>query len=251
MHVITFFSTYLSLKQSSFSVKHRTVASSLKRRPSLWIRKLLQILTSFDHFYSSIYESSCISVTYRKTIMRIYIYIPYIYPDIHTHMSGDLRKGSLRHSSNYYIRDIWKMPKMTKFLMLLYYHEHVSLVWCHQSSKCIWLYLKCCKLPVVMATIRPLHLQWLIMKSESLQLPIIRLRKHKRIHFHFHLHYNIDTHANYIIFVRCLYWVKNNQHAPGDQHSDVILGLTFFLTSHSKPNYICCFKLPYIRQYWK
>ena len=133
MHVIThfffffFFSTYLSLKQSSLSVKHRTVASSLKRRPSLWIRELLQILTSFDHFYSSIYESRCISVTYRKTIMRIYIYIPYIYPHIHTHMSADLRKGSLRHSSNYYIRDILKMSKMTTFYMLLHYHGHVSL----------------------------------------------------------------------------------------------------------------------------
>ena len=197
MHVITPFSfsflssTYLSLKQSSFSVKRRTVASSLKQRPSLWIRKLLQILTSFDHFYSSIYESSCISVTYRKTIMRIYIYITYIYPRIHTHMSADMRKGSLRHSSNYYIIDIWKMPKMTKFFMLLYYHEHVSLAWCHQSSKCIWFYLKFCKLPFAMATIRSLHLQWLIKKSGSLQLSIIRLRKHKRIHFHFHLHYNI------------------------------------------------------------
>ena len=41
-------------------------------------------------------------------------------------MSADLRKGSLRHSSNYYIRHL-KMPKMTKFHVLLYYHEHVSL----------------------------------------------------------------------------------------------------------------------------
>ena len=31
------------------------------------------------------------------------------------------------------------------------------------------------------------------MKSGLLQLPIIRLRKHKRIHFHFHLHYNVDN----------------------------------------------------------
>ena len=32
----------------------------------------------------------------------------------------------------------------------------------------------------------------------------------------------------------CLYRVNNNQQATGDQHSDVILGLTFFFTSFFK-----------------
>ena len=62
------------------------------------------------------------------------------------------------------------------------------------------------------------------MKSGLLQLPIKQLRKYKFIHFHLHLLYNIDNACEYIIFVRCLYRVKNNQQATGDQHSGVILG---------------------------
>ena len=87
------------------------------------------------------------------------------------------------------------------------------------------------------------------MKSGSLQLPIKQLRKYKFIYFHLHLLYNIDNACEYIIFVRYIYGVKNNQQATGDQHSDVILGLTIFLTPHSQPDYICCFKPPYIGQY--
>ena len=77
-------------------------------------------------------------------------------------------------------------------------------------------------------------------------MPLIRLRKYKFIQFHLHLHYNIFNACEYIICVRCLYWVNNNQQATGDQHFGVIFGLTFFLTSHSKPDYICNFKPLYI-----
>ena len=41
--------------------------------------------------------------------------------------------------------------------------------------------------------------------------------------------------------------VNNYQQAIGDQHSDVVLGLNFLLTSLSKTNYIYCFKPPYTR----
>ena len=82
----------------------------------------------------------------------------------HNYLSTDLRKGSLRHSRNYYIIDIWKSPKMTKFHMLLYYQENVSIAWCHQSSKC-FSYLKFWMLSVALAMIRSEHLQGLIMKS--------------------------------------------------------------------------------------
>ena len=65
------------------------------------------------------------------------------------------------------------------------------------------------------------------------------------IQFHLHLHNNINNACEYIKFVRCLYRGKNNQQAAGDQHSNVKLALKFFLTSHSKPDYIGCFKSQY------
>ena len=80
-------------------------------------------------------------------------------------------------------------------------------------------------------------------------MPLIRLRKYKVAQFQLHSHYNIDNAYEYIIFVRCLYGVNNNQQATRDQYSDVMLGLTFFLTSLSNPDYTCCFKPPYVCQY--
>ena len=63
------------------------------------------------------------------------------------------------------------------------------------------------------------------------------------IKFHLQLHYNIDNACEYIIFVRCLYTIKakSNKQTIGEQHSGVILGLTSFLMSHSKPDHICPF----------
>ena len=51
------------------------------------------------------------------------------------------KKRVLRHSSNYYIIDIWKTQKMTKFHMLSYNQENVPIAWCHQRSKYFWLYI--------------------------------------------------------------------------------------------------------------
>ena len=56
-----------------------------------------------------------------------------------------------------------------------------------------------------------------------------------------YLHYNVDTLCKYIIFVRYLNWAKNNQQVTEDLHSDIILGLTSFLTSYSNPDHICRF----------
>ena len=36
-----------------------------------------------------------------------------------------------------------------------YYHENVSIAWCHQSTKCFWLYLKFCIMHVAMVTSKP------------------------------------------------------------------------------------------------
>ena len=41
------------------------------------------------------------------------------------------------------------------------------------------------------------------------------------VQFYLYLHYNIGNAHDYIIIVRCLYQVNNNQQATGDQHSDV------------------------------
>ena len=68
-------------------------------------------------------------------------------------------------------------------------------------------------------------------------MPVIQLRKYKVVQFHSHLHNNIDNAHEYIIFVRYLYRVNDNQKATGGQHSDIILGLGFFLTSRFKPDY--------------
>ena len=65
---------------------------------------------------------------------------------------------------------------------------------------------------------------------------MIQLRMYKFVPINLYLHYNIDKVCEYIIFVGCLYWVKNNQQATGDQHSDVTLGLTLFFKSLSKPD---------------
>ena len=77
-------------------------------------------------------------------------------------------------------------------------------------------------LPVAMASIRPYHLQWLIMKSGLGYMPIIGLRKYKFIQFHSDLLYCIDNACEYIIFVRSLYESKIKKQATGDQYSDVI-----------------------------
>ena len=42
-----------------------------------------------------------------------------------------------------------------------------------------------------------------------------------------------------------------NQQTTGDKHSDVILGLTIFLTSFSKPDLICSLKPPYNRLFYR
>ena len=188
MHVITLFISfffYISVSEAELffcEAQNRSFFSQTETKPlNQKATANTSIFWSFLFIYLWIQLFFC--NVQKNNHAYIHLYSIYIYPHIHTHISADLRKGSLRHSSNYYIRDIWKMPKMTKFHMLLYYHEHVSLAWCHQSNKCIWLYLKCCKLSVVMATIRSLHLRWVIMKSGSLQLPIIRLRKHNAYTF--------------------------------------------------------------------
>ena len=51
------------------------------------------------------------------------------------------------------------------------------------------------------------------------------------------------------LYLLDVYTESKIKQATRDQHSDVILGLTFFLTSRSKQDYICCFKPPNIRQY--
>ena len=62
----------------------------------------------------------------------------------------------------------------------------------------------------------------------------ITTQKYKFVQVDLHLHYYIVHEREYIIFVKCLYRVINNDLTIGDQHSDVILRLTFFLASHSK-----------------
>ena len=132
-----------------------------------------------------------------------------------------------------------KTTKITKFHYPSYYHKNVFIVWCHQSSKRFWfkvLYEWCCH--GNNEAITPTRTQ-----NEG-WVTLIAYKTTRKIYFHkFHLHllYNIDNACEYIIFVTCLYWAKYNQQATIDQHFDVILGLTFFLTSHSKLDYICRF----------
>ena len=66
---------------------------------------------------SSLSKRTCGKVNYDSYWLFIDVYL-----------NADLRRGSLRHSSNYYIIDILKTPEMTKFHMLFrYYHENVPI----------------------------------------------------------------------------------------------------------------------------
>ena len=106
-----------------------------------------------------------------------------------------------------------------------------------QNNKHFWLhsfkvfYKGCCHVSTQITT----------PTSGSFWMSIIRSRRYKFIWLHRHFHYHMYQTWENFIFARSLCWACNNQQTNIDQHSDVIIRLMPLLTSHSKPDYICCF----------